>query len=306
MTTFNQADLLAAIITPFDDKQQLNFDSLQKLTDHLLAAGNRGFVIGGTTGEAATLSHDEKISLYTRFAQIVNQRGPVIAGTGINNTQATCEFTHEVSQIPGIDAALVVAPYYNKPNQRGLLAHFTAVAEASEIPIIIYNIPGRTGITIANETLVKLAQHPRIIGVKQCTSLEDLEYLVENTPADFLVYSGEDAQALAAKAIGAQGVISVASHVYGQAMRQMYDALESGNISLAGQLQRRLTPKMQALFMYPSPAPVKAVLNAQGFQTGGCRLPIQALNTAEQAKLAQALGLESTALQQTNLTELEV
>lgn len=296
MNKLSNVDLMTAIITPMNDDQSLNFKSLKNLTNHLLETGSKGFVVGGTTGETPTLTHDEKISLYTNFAKIVAGRVPIIAGTGSNNTQQTIDFTKEVSEISGIDYALVVVPFYNKPSQRGMIAHFTAVAAESKVPVIIYNIPGRTGVTMSNDTIVQLAQNPNIVGVKQCTSVQDLEYLVEHTPDDFAVFSGEDAQALSAKAIGANGVISVASHVYGPQMRQMYDALESGDVKQAGKLQRKLTPKMAALFMFPSPSPVKAVLNAQGYQVGPSRLPIPPLNNDEKAQLAQALGLARDAL----------
>ena len=168
------ADIMTAIVTPFGEDGSINFDGLEKLTNHLLDTGSRGFVIGGTTGETPTLSHDEKIELYTRFAQIVNGRETIIAGTGSNNTAETVRLTAEVGNIPGIDYALVVVPYYNKPNQRGMIAHFTAVAEQSPVPLIIYNIPGRTGVTMANDTVVELSHNANIAGVKQCTSLEDL------------------------------------------------------------------------------------------------------------------------------------
>ncbi|KRK99797.1 dihydrodipicolinate synthase [Secundilactobacillus odoratitofui DSM 19909 = JCM 15043] len=296
MTTLNNVDLMTAIITPFDEQNHIDYPALERLTEHLLAVGNKGFVIGGTTGETPTLSHDEKIELYTRFAQIINGRVPVIAGTGSNNTQETIDFTREVSQIAGVDYELVVVPYYNKPNQRGMIAHFTAVADAAEKPIIIYNIPGRTGVTMANDTVVELSQHPMIAGVKQCTSIEDIEYLVEHSAEGFSVYSGEDAQALSARVVGGAGVISVAAHIYGPQMRAMYDALYAGDLATAGQLKRQLTPKMAALFMFPSPSPVKAVLNAQGFSVGGCRLPILSLNDAEKQQLAVALDLEADAL----------
>ncbi|RHW50041.1 4-hydroxy-tetrahydrodipicolinate synthase [Bombilactobacillus bombi] len=296
MTNFTNADLMTAIITPFKDDGSIDYPGLEQLTEHLLKTGSRGFVIGGTTGEAATMSHDEKIELYTNFAQIISQRVPVIAGTGSNNTAETVQFTREVSKIPGVDAALVVAPYYNKPNQRGIKAHFAAVAAQSQIPLMIYNIPGRTGITIAKETIVELSQNPQIAGVKQCTSLEDLEYIIENTTDDFMVYTGEDAQALTAKTLGARGVISVAAHIYGKAMRSMYDALAEGDVQTAGTLQRQLLPKIQALFMYPSPSPVKAVLTAQGLASGSCRLPIMDLNESEKEQLALHLGLQEHAL----------
>ncbi|MEN2346237.1 4-hydroxy-tetrahydrodipicolinate synthase [Lentilactobacillus parabuchneri] len=289
------ADIMTAIVTPFSEDGSINFDGLEKLTNHLIDTGSRGFVIGGTTGETPTLSHDEKIELYTRFAQIVNGRGTIIAGTGSNNTAETAQLTAEVGHIPGIDYALVVVPYYNKPNQRGMVAHFTAVAEQSPIPLIMYNIPGRTGVTMANETVVELSHNSNIAGVKQCTSLDDLEYLVQNTPDDFNVYTGEDAQALSAKTVGANGVISVAAHIYGREMRRMYDAIESGDVTTASNLMRFLSPKIQALFMYPSPSCVKAILNVQGFGAGDCRLPILSLNDDEKAILAQRLGVSDLA-----------
>lgn len=289
------ADIMTAIVTPFSEDGSINFDGLEKLTNHLIDTGSHGFVIGGTTGETPTLSHDEKIELYTRFAQIVNGRGTIIAGTGSNNTAETAQLTAEVGHIPGIDYALVVVPYYNKPNQRGMVAHFTAVAEQSPIPLIMYNIPGRTGVTMANETVVELSHNSNIAGVKQCTSLDDLEYLVQNTPDDFNVYTGEDAQALSAKTVGANGVISVAAHIYGREMRRMYDAIESGDVTTAGNLMRFLSPKIQALFMYPSPSCVKAILNVQGFGAGDCRLPILSLNDDEKAILAQRLGVSDLA-----------
>ena len=296
MTNFDKADLMTAIITPFNKEGKVDYPGLKELTEHLINTGSNGFVIGGTTGETATMTHDEKIELYTNFAQIIAGRVPVIAGTGSNNTAQTVAFTQEVGQIPGIDMALVVAPYYNKPNQRGIIAHFEKVAENSPVPIIIYNIPGRTGIKISKETLVSLSHNPKIAGVKQCAELEDLEYIVEHAASDFLVYTGEDLQSLTAKVLGAKGVISVASHVYGSTMREMYDDLDQGKVAAAGKLQRQLMPKMQALFMYPSPSPVKAVLNAQGLPAGGCRLPIVDLNEAEKRQLAVHLGLAESAL----------
>lgn len=288
-----KADLVTAIITPFNaEATAINYEALENLTNRLLATGTNGFVIGGTTGETPTLSEAEKLELYTRFAQIVAGRAMIIAGCGSNNTQATIDFTQKVAQIPGIDYALEVVPYYNKPNQRGMQAHFKAIAAASKLPVIMYNIPGRTGVTMTAQTIVDLSRVPNIAGIKQCGSLSDLEYIVEHAADDFLVYTGEDAQALFAKVIGATGVVSVASHLYGDQMAAMYHSLETGHYQHAGALQRQLTPKMAALFMYPSPSPVKAVLNDRGYQVGGCRLPILALTAEEKAKLYQALGDE--------------
>lgn len=291
------ADLMVAIITPFDDQGKINFSALDKLTDHLLKQGATGFVIGGTTGETPTLTHDEKLALYEHFGAFVAGRVPVIAGTGSNNTAETIAFTNEVAAIEGIDAALVVVPPYNKPNQRGMIAHFTKVADEVKLPVVIYNIPGRTGVKMEVATLLELAKHPNIAGVKQCASMEEMEALIEAKPADFAVFSGEDAQALFTKVIGGVGVVSVAGHVYLPQMRAMYDALAKGDVATAGKLQRWLTPKMAALFMFPSPSPVKAVLNAQGFEVGGCRLPITSLNGEEKQQLAKSLGLAADALE---------
>lgn len=290
------ADLMVAIVTPFTEANEINYPALDQLTEHLLENGANGFVIGGTTGETPTLSHDEKLALYRHFGALVAGRVPVIAGTGSNNTAETIAFTNEVATIDGIDAALVVVPPYNKPNQRGMLAHFTAVADAVDLPIMIYNIPGRTGVKMEVATLLQLAQHPQIVGVKQCASLPEMQALIEQAPADFAIFSGEDEQALVTKVLGGAGVISVAGHVYITQLRAMYDALAQGDVSKAGQLQRWLTPRMAALFMYPSPSPVKAVLNAQGFAVGGCRLPIVTLNDAEKQELATALQLPASAL----------
>ena len=288
---FKDVDLMTAIITPFDQAQKIDYPALKKLTEHLLTTGTKGFVIGGTTGETPTLTENEKLELYRRFVEIVDGRVPIIAGTGSNNTQQTIDFINKLAQISGIDMALVVVPYYNKPNQRGMKAHFETIAKNSPLPIMIYNIPGRTGVLMEKETVVELSQNPNIQGIKQCNTMEDLEYIVEHTPADFNVYSGEDAQALFAKVIGANGVVSVASHIYGNEMSKMYSLLDQGNYQKAGTIQRQLTPKMAALFMYPSPSPVKAALNKLGYQVGGCRLPIVTLNDEEKAVLFEKLAL---------------
>ncbi len=232
------ADLMTAIITPFTEDDEIDFNTLEELTNDLIEQGSNGFVIGGTTGETPTLTHDEKIELYTRFSQIVDGRAVIIAGTGSNNTKETIAFTNEVAAIPGIDYALVVVPPYNKPNQRSMVAHFTAVAGSVNLPVVIYNIPGRTGVKMDVSTILQLAQHPNIAGIKQCASIEEIEQLVTEAPSDFAVFTGEDAQALSARVLGAAGVISVATHLYCRQMRQMYDDLYAGDYAAAGAMQR--------------------------------------------------------------------
>ena len=284
------ADIVTAIITPFTPDDQIDFAALENLTNHLIETGSTGFVIGGTTGETPTLTHAEQIELYQRFVKIVAGRALIIAGTGSNNTAATIALTHEVSEIPGIDYALVVVPYYSKTSQRGLLQHFEAVAAHSEIPIIIYNIPGRTGIVMENETVVELSRNENIAGIKQCTSLNDIAFLVENT-TDFLVFTGEDPQALSAKELGAAGVISVASHLYGSQMREMYTLVEDGEVAAAAKIMTQLQPKMLALFSYPSPTPVKSALAKLGFIHNSCRLPLVNLTPEEEQIVLTKLEL---------------
>ncbi|CUS26442.1 Putative dihydrodipicolinate synthase [Paucilactobacillus oligofermentans DSM 15707 = LMG 22743] len=289
--TFENVDLMTAVVTPFDDNNQLDIAKLENILNYLIKNGSKGFIVGGTTGETPTLSHDEKITLYKESGRILKNRVPMVIGTGSNNTQETIDFTKEAGAIDGVDAALVVVPYYNKPNQKGMIAHFTAVAKESPVPIIIYNIPGRTGVTMSVETVIALSHVNNIMGVKQCTNIDDLGAIVKGSADGFYVYTGEDNLALATKEIGGAGLISVASHVFGNEISEMFADVDKGDVKAAAAIQRELTPKMKALFMYPSPSPVKAVLNYQGHSVGGCRLPIMALDEDEEKKLFKILEI---------------
>ncbi|MBJ7627725.1 4-hydroxy-tetrahydrodipicolinate synthase [Weissella confusa] len=280
---YENIELITAIITPFTANDQIDYVALDRLADRLLHDGTQGFVIGGTTGESPTLTHDEKIALYTHFAAHIGNRGVVVANVGDNNTAHSVALAKEVSAIPGVDGLLAVTPYYNKPSQAGMIAHFTAIADASSVPVMLYNLPGRSAVGLTNESVVTLAQHPMINAVKQVTTIDDLAFLVGHTPADFAVYTGEDAQTLAAKVVGAMGTISVAAHVYSREMADLFAAVADGNIETAGRLQRWLTPRMNAFFRYPSPAPVKAVLAQRGEIENATRLPILPLTDVELA-----------------------
>ncbi|KRL04628.1 4-hydroxy-tetrahydrodipicolinate synthase [Liquorilactobacillus oeni] len=286
---FNNAEIITAMATPFDDEGQVSFERLRVLIEHLLQTGTEGILVSGTTGEGPTLNVDEKLKLIADTVKIVEKRVPIIAGTGSNNTRETIAYTNKVAQIKGVDAALVVVPYYNKPDQRGMIAHFNAVADESKLPLFIYNIPGRTGVTMQVETIAKLAQHPNIIGIKDCTGNVNLSRIVAQTPADFLVYTGEDADALASKTIGAKGVISVASHLFGNEIKKMYRKVDEGDFKAAALLMQSLTPKMTALFSYPSPSPLKAALNYRKIYVGGCRLPIMPLDDEKSAEVIKKL-----------------
>ncbi|MFL2019511.1 4-hydroxy-tetrahydrodipicolinate synthase [Weissella hellenica] len=278
---YENISLITAIITPFTQDNTIDYPALDSLTSRLISEGSQGFVIGGTTGESPTLTHAEKVALYAYFAAKVGDYGPVIANVGDNNTANSVALAKEVSGIAGVDAVLAVTPYYSKPNQKGMMAHFKAIADASTVPVMVYNIPGRSVVGLTNESVLTLAEHPNINAVKQVTSIDDLAYLVDHAPADFKVYTGEDSQTLAAKAVGAAGTISVAAHLYSKEMTDLFAALASGNVVKAGEMQRWLTPKMLALFSYPSPAPVKAVLAHQGEVQNVTRLPILPLDEVE-------------------------
>ncbi|HAA0649402.1 4-hydroxy-tetrahydrodipicolinate synthase [Listeria innocua] len=282
--------VITAMVTPIHpEKNKVCKKRIHHLVNHLIDNGSDGLVIAGTTGESPTLSHDEKMKLFRQVVETNAGRAKLIAGTGSNNTAETIAFTKEVAELGGIDAVLVVAPYYNKPNQDGLYAHFVAVAEASDLPVVIYNIPGRSVVNIEPETIIRLAKLPNIIGVKESSgNLDNISKIITETSDDFLVYSGDDSLTLPILAVGGNGVISVASHVVGNEMQEMMQAFESGDVKKAASIHRSLLPLMNGLFSVPNPAPTKYLLNQQGISVGPVRLPLVDLN-AEQGTKLQAI-----------------
>ncbi|EII7089995.1 4-hydroxy-tetrahydrodipicolinate synthase [Listeria innocua] len=282
--------VITAMVTPIHpEKNKVCKKRIHHLVNHLIDNGSDGLVIAGTTGESPTLSHDEKMKLFRQVVETNAGRAKLIAGTGSNNTAETIAFTKEVAELGGIDAVLVVAPYYNKPNQDGLYAHFVAVAEASDLPVVIYNIPGRSVVNIEPETIIRLAKLPNIIGVKESSgNLDNISKIIAETSDDFLVYSGDDSLTLPILAVGGNGVISVASHVVGNEMQEMMQAFESGDVKKAASIHRSLLPLMNGLFSVPNPAPTKYLLNQQGIIVGPVRLPLVDLN-AEQGTKLQAI-----------------
>ncbi|MBO0440117.1 4-hydroxy-tetrahydrodipicolinate synthase [Candidatus Enterococcus ikei] len=285
------ATIITAMVTPFDESGAIDFAKLPQLVKHLLDNHTEGIILAGTTGESPTLTHDEEIELFNEVIRLVDGRVPIICGVGTNDTRDSVEFVQEISAIRGIDAGLAVVPYYNKPSQEGLYQHFKAIAEASDLPIILYNVPGRTVASLDVATTLRLAELDNIIAVKECFGLDALTELVEKAPKDFLVYTGEDPLAFSVKAIGGQGVMSVASHVYGTEMYDMFQALDQGEIKKAASIQRQLLPKINALFSVPSPAPVKAALNHMGISVGDLRLPLVSCTSEEKAKILSILDL---------------
>ncbi|KRM55293.1 4-hydroxy-tetrahydrodipicolinate synthase [Lacticaseibacillus sharpeae] len=287
---FKNVPIITALVTPFTTEDEVDYPALDALIERMLGEGVTGFLVAGTTGESPNLTHAEKIALFTHVGELLKGKNAVqVANVGTNSTAASAALAKEASAIAGVDALLAVAPYYNKPSQAGMIAHFTKIADASSVPVILYNIPGRVVVTIDNDTIVELAKHPRIKGVKQCTTIDDIAYLVKNTPDDFAVYTGEDGQMLDAIRVGGAGVISVASHVLAPEMLECLTAESAEDIASADELMDDLTPKMNALFRFPSPEPIKMLLAHRGEINEDMRLPMIKLTADEAAQVLERI-----------------
>ena len=265
---------LVAIVTPMFEDGQLDIPSLRALIDFHVEQGSDGIVIVGTTGESPTVDFDEHCLLIKTAVSQVNGRIPVIAGTGANSTKEAIFLTKKAKEL-GVDACLLVAPYYNKPTQEGLFQHFTAVADAVNIPQILYNVPGRTACDISNDTTVRLAAHPNIVGIKDATGgIERGTDLLLRAPADFAVYSGDDATALSLMLLGGKGVISVTANVAPKLMHEMCAAAIAGDVAVARNINAKLFSLHQKLFVEANPIHVKWVLAQMGLIKTGIRLPL--------------------------------
>lgn len=277
--------LLTAMVTPFDENGRVSLDRTTEVVDYLINNNTEGIVVAGTTGESPTLSPDEKLALFEHVVKAADGRAKVIVGTGSNDTLKTAEFSKRAEAL-GVDGIMAVAPYYNKPNQTGLYEHFKTIAESVDLPIIVYNIPGRSSVNIAAKTIIELSKIDNIAAVKEASgNLDQMAEIIRETADDFHLYSGDDGLTLPVLAIGGQGVISVASHVIGPDMKAMIDAFLNGDHAKAAQLHLAMLPLMRELFAAPSPAPVKTLLNETGVEVGGFRLPIVPLSAEEKASL---------------------
>jgi 4-hydroxy-tetrahydrodipicolinate synthase len=285
----NFGQLLTAMVTPFDPEGNIDFVATQALVNYLIDNGTDGIVVAGTTGESPTLSTKEKAELFRFVVEVVAGRVSVIAGTGTNSTSSSIELT-EIASKAGVDGIMLVAPYYNKPNQEGLYQHFKAIAETTNLPVMLYNIPGRSVVNMQVETIVRLAEIENIVCIKEASGdLEAMASIIENTPDDFLLYSGDDGLTLPVLSIGGHGVVSVASHIIGNDMKQMISAFENGDIQTAASFHRQLLPIMKSLFIAPNPTPVKAALEMIGQRVGSVRLPLVPLTEAENQVVHAAL-----------------
>jgi 4-hydroxy-tetrahydrodipicolinate synthase len=269
--------MLTAMITPYDRDGSVDVNEACRVAEHLIDNGNDGVVVSGTTGESPALENNEKLELFAAVKRRLGNAGTVIGGTGGNNTRHSVELTKRAADA-GVDAVLAVVPYYNKPTQDGMLDHFGAIAQAADVPVVIYNVPGRTSQNILPATTHELTRrHRNIVGIKESSgSVEQFSQLVSENPRpdEFTVWCGDDFFFLPALALGAYGLVSVAAHVAGRRLRAMIDAYDHGNMPAAGAIHRELQPLFTALFAVTSPIPVKWAMNRLGFAAGACRSPL--------------------------------
>lgn len=288
MPTFGR--LLTAMVTPMTPDGAVDYQRAGELAKHLVAAGSEGLVVSGTTGESPTLSHEEKLRLFETVVDAVGGQVSVIAGTGSNNTAESIRFSREAART-GVHGLLLVTPYYNKPPQEGLYRHFRAVAEAVDLPCILYNVPSRTSVNMLPATTLRLARDvPNIVGIKECADVGQLADILSGAPEGFRVWSGDDANLLPYLTVGAYGIISVASHVVGPQMRELIDAFLAGDTAQAAAWHRRLLPVFRGLFAITNPILVKAALRLTGFPVGPVRLPLVDATEEQEEALRQALA----------------
>ncbi len=263
-----------AMVTPFTADGAIDYVRTEHLIDHLIVNGSDSIVVCGTTGESPTLTASEKASLLSFVVEKVNKRIPVIAGTGSNSTSESIDSTRVAERI-GADGIMLVTPYYNKPDQKGLFAHFNAIASETALPILLYNIPGRSVINLLPATTIALSRIKNIRATKEASgNLEQMAAIIEGTDTGFAVYSGDDGLTLPLLAIGGDGVVSVSAHIVGNEMQKMIAAFTEGRTKKAAAMHRALTPLFTALFSAPNPVPVKYALEKFGIQVGGVRLPL--------------------------------
>lgn len=266
--------LLTAMVTPFDENGEVNYEQAKKLALALLDSGSDGVLVVGSTGESPTLTREEEGRLFAEVKSAVGNRGAVIAGTGSNCTAEAIEATKTAERI-GVDACLQVVPYYNKPTPEGLYQHFRTIAQSTSLPIILYNVPSRTVTNLSAETVISLSQIDNIIGLKEASgNLEQVAKIISNARPGFLIWSGNDGDTMPIMALGGYGVISVASHLVGKQIKKMIDAMVSGKIEEAAKIHRHLLPLFNAMFVVSNPIPVKYALNQVGFRVGKPRLPL--------------------------------
>ena len=283
---FDAGEVITAMVTPFNEKREVDYEKVETLAYQLVNTGSDAIVVTATTGESPTLTPDEEIEILSSAKRAVNKKGKVIMSAGSNSTE-TAVVSAKKAEKEGADAILTVVPYYNKPSQAGMIEHFSAVAEAVDLPVILYNIPSRTGVTMAPETIRALARkYENIVGLKQsCPDMDALTEIRAICPSDFTIYSGDDSLTLPMLALGAHGVVSVASHLFGKEIKSMIRNFKTGDTMTAKNMHIKLYPIFKKLFMAPNPVPVKAALAYKEIIEDYVRRPLVELTKAEKADL---------------------
>lgn len=288
----NLGKLITAMVTPFNDDMSVNYEEVKRLAQHVVETGSDGVLVAGTTGESPTLTDEEKIELFRVVKEAVGDKATVIAGTGNYCTRESVELTKRAEEI-GVDAVLLVCPYYNRPSQEGLYRHFRTIAEATSLPVILYNIPSRTGRNIEPDTVIRLANDvPNIVGIKEASGdMKQVARICAEVSDKFAVWSGNDEDTIHILTLGGIGVISVASHIVGRDLKRMIEAFQNGDVATAREIHLNLMPFIRALFPPTSsnPSPIKAALNMVGFRVGPPRLPLVEVTEREREELRRQL-----------------
>ena len=285
----NFGRLLTAMVTPFHADHSVNYQAAGQLAEYLVSHGSDGLVVAGSTGESATLSREEKLKLFTTVLDAVGDKATVIAGTGSNNTAESITLTQEAEKL-GVHGSMLVGPYYNKPSQEGFYQHFKTIADSTGLPIILYNVPGRTSSNILPATIARLSQCSNIVAVKEASgNLDQAAEIKRTTSDDFLLYSGDDSLTLPMIAIGGAGVISVAGHVVGAQMQAMMQAYLSGDVVKARDIHLGLLPFFKVIFITTNPIPIKTAVNLLGIDAGPLRLPLIQATVTEQEQIQNTM-----------------
>ncbi len=287
---YDAGEVITAMVTPFNSKREIDYDKAEELTKYLISHGSDAVLVAGTTGEGPTLTHEEEFELLSTVKRAAVNKAKVIMNAGSNSTE-TAVMAAKWAQKENVDAILSVVPYYNKPSQQGMIEHFSAVAESVDIPVIIYNIPGRTGVNMLPETVAALAEkYQNIVAIKQ--SFGDMDAITEMKiccPSDFSIYSGDDSLTLPMMSLGARGVVSVASHIFGSEIKSMIRNYKTGDFVAAVNMHKKLYPVFRKLFMAPNPVPVKAALARKGLIEDIVRRPLVELSSIEKKELFMVL-----------------
>ncbi len=287
---YDAGEVITAMVTPFNNKREIDYDKAEQLTKHLITHGSDAVLVAGTTGEGPTLTHEEEFELLSTVKRAAVNKAKVIMNAGSNCTE-TAVMAAKWAQKENVDAILSVVPYYNKPSQQGMIEHFSAVAESVDLPVIIYNIPGRTGVNMLPETVAALAEkYSNIVAIKQsCGDMDTVTEMKICCPPDFSIYSGDDSLTLPMMSLGARGVVSVASHLFGSEIKSMIRNYKTGEFLAAVNMHKKLYPAFRKLFMAPNPVPVKAALAHKGLIEDTVRRPLVELSSIEKKELFMVL-----------------